>query len=584
MQGRHAVVGALLAIGAIAALVGGAGASREPQIQLAPAGVYETGIYDEVAAEIAAFDPKSERLFVTNSADGTLDVLDASDPETPTRLFSIDLSAFGGDPTSVAVHRGLVAVALVAEPATDPGTVAFFDVDGDPLGSVTVGSLPDMVVFIPNGRRLLVANEGEPSDDYAIDPAGTVAVIDLPWHRSWLSSSHVELVGFEGFEEDELDPSVRIFGPGASVAQDLEPEYIAVSKDGRKAWVTLQEGNAIAELDLKRERFTEIYGLGFKDHSLADNGLDASDRDGPAGGKTVNIRPWPVLGMYQPDALAAFRSRGRTYLVTANEGDARDYSALAEEVRVGASSYILDPATFPDAATLKASANLGRLTVTSATGDTDGDGDYDRIHSFGGRSFSIWESDGDQVWDSGERLERLNTTLGEFNSDNAENDSWDTRSDNKGPEPEGVTVGEIGGRSYAFVGLERIGGVAVYDVSKPRDPLFVQYLNRRDFSGDAEAGTAGDLGPEGLLFIPKHDSPVGSPLLVVTNEVSGSTRIFDDHEALTPTTPHKAVEAAEAAGRIAPGVGGRRSGRANRAGCWRPQERPGESRRSSRDS
>ena len=153
--------------------------------------------------------------------------------------------------------------------------------------------------------------------------------------------------------------------------------------------MTLQEANAIAELDLKRERFSAIQGLGFKDHSRAGNAFDASDRDGPAGDKAVNIRSWPVLSMYQPDALAAFEVRGRTYLVTANEGDARDYAAFAEEVRVGAGSYVLDPAVFPDAATLKANANLGRLTVTTATGDTDADGDYDAIHAFGGRSFSI---------------------------------------------------------------------------------------------------------------------------------------------------------------------------------------------------
>jgi hypothetical protein len=186
--------------------------------------------------------------------------------------------------------------------------------------------------------------------------------------------------------EDELRAAgVRIYGPGASVSQDLEPEYIAVDPKRDRAYVTLQENNAVGVLDLDgRPRFTRIVPLGSKDHSQPGSGLDASDRD-----DRVNIETWPVNGMYQPDAIAAFEAKGGTFLVTANEGDARDYAAFAEEVRVGAGSYVLDPAVFPDAATLKANANLGRLTVTTATGDTDADGDYDAIHAFGGRSFSI---------------------------------------------------------------------------------------------------------------------------------------------------------------------------------------------------
>ena len=530
MHGRRLVLAGLLAIGiAGAGLTAGSSAAHRDTIELVPLGVYETGIFEGTASEISAYDSRSERLFVTNSADDTLDVLDASDPDDPTKLFAIDLSAYGVDPTSVAVDRGLVAVGVVAETKTDPGQVAFFETDGDELGAVTVGALPDNVVFTPDGRRILVANEGEPNDEYTVDPEGSVAIIELPRHRRHLEDSDVTIAGFEDFSADDLDPSVRIFGPGASVAQDLEPEYIAVSENGRTAWVTLQEGNAIAELDIRDGEFEEINGLGFKNHSLSGKGLDASDRDGPGNTRAVNIRSWPVHGMYMPDTIAAFKDRGRTYLVMSNEGDARDYDGFAEEVRVGASAYALDPTVFPPdvAAMLKQNANLGRLTVTSATGDTDGDGDFDVIHPFGGRSFSIRTTDGDLVWDSREALERLNTTVGEFNSDNAENGSWDTRSDNKGPEPEGLAYAEIRGRSYVFVGLERIGGVAVYDVSRPQSPEFVQYVNTRDFAGDPEAGTAGDLGPEGLLFIPKSDSPTRSPLLVVTNEISGSTRFFE---------------------------------------------------------
>ena len=526
MSARSFGVVALLVACAATFSAGMAGAAKEKTVALEALGSYETGIYDAVAAEIGAFDPASKRVFVTNSADGALDVLDVSDPVSPVKIDAIDLSELGGDPTSVAVDRGLVAVAVVADPKTDPGTVAFFDTDGNPFGSVEVGALPDMLVFTPNGRQLLVANEGEPNDAYTIDPEGTVAIVDLPADRRRLDAATVTLAGFDAFAEEDLDPSIRIFGPGASVAQDLEPEYVTVSHDSGTAWVSLQEANAIAELDLQERSVVAVRGLGFKDHSLAANPLDASDRDGPGNSPAVNIRSWPVLGMYQPDAIASYHVKGETYVVTANEGDARDYDGFAEEIRVGSSSYQLDPAAFPPAlaAQLKANAALGRLTVTSASGDTDGDGDFDQIHAFGARSFSIRRTDGTLVWDSGAALERLNTTVGEFNSDNAENGSWDTRSDNKGPEPEGIAVGKIEGRWYAFVGLERIGGIAVFDITDPAAPRLDDYVNPRDFAGDAEAGTAGDLGPEGITFVPAAESPSGEAMLFVTNEVSGSTR------------------------------------------------------------
>jgi Ca2+-binding RTX toxin-like protein len=252
------------------------------------------------------------------------------------------------------------------------------------------------------------------------------------------------------------------------------------------------------------------------------NALDASDEDG-----NINIRNWPVQGMYQPDAIATFAVNGETYIVTANEGDARDYDGFSEEVRVA--DLTLDPDAFPNADELQAEAALGRLTVTNTLGDPDGDGDFDQLFSFGARSFSIWDSAGNLVFDSGDDFERITAELlpDEFNSDNDENDSLDSRSDAKGPEPEGVVTGVVDGRTYAFIGLERIGGIMVYDVTNPVSPSFVQYINTRDFEGNAEAGTAGDLGPEGLVFIAAEDSPTGRPLLAVANEVSGSTTLYD---------------------------------------------------------
>jgi hypothetical protein len=268
-------------------------------------------------------------------------------------------------------------------------------------------------------------------------------------------------------------------------------------------------------------KITSIVPLGFKDHSEAGNGFDASNRD-----DAINIQTHPVFGMYQPDAIATYEVQGETYVVTANEGDARDYDGFSEEDRV--KDLDLDPTAFPDADTLQADENLGRLNITTTLGDTDGDGDYDQLFAYGARSFSIWDAEGNLVWDSGDQFEQKLAALlpDDFNATNDENDSFDNRSDDKGPEPEGVTIGRVGSRIYAFIGLERVGGIMMYDITDPDNPQFVNYVNNRDFSGDAEAGTAGDLGPEGVLFIDQDQSPTGQNLLVVTNEISGTTTVY----------------------------------------------------------
>ncbi len=490
-------------------------------IQLNKIGGYETGIFDEGAAEISAFDPASNRLFVINADDASIDVLDLSVPSNPSFLFAIDITPYGDQANSVAVDAGRVAAAIEADPSQDPGSVVFFDTDGNFLSQVTVGALPDMLTFTPDGRHVLVANEGEPDDDYIVDPEGSVSIIRALPNASQIKQKDVRTVGFSAFNHVNLDNSIRIFGPGASVAQDLEPEYIAVSDDSRTAYVAMQENNALAVIDIRRSRVLALKGLGFKDHNEAGNGLDASNRD-----DAINIANWPVYGMYQPDAIAYYRAGGRGFIVSANEGDSRDYDGYSEEELV--EDLNLDPTIFPDAETLQAEENLGRLKTTSATGDIDGDGYFEKLFSYGARSFSIWSETGKLIYDSGDEFEQITAAQipDDFNSTNDENDSFDNRSDDKGPEPEGVVVGEVDGRSYAFIGLERVGGIMVYDISRPRHPSFVQYVNSRDFSGDAEAGTAGDLAPEGLLFIDAHDSPNGYPLLVVSYEVSGTVAIF----------------------------------------------------------
>jgi hypothetical protein len=468
------------------------------------------------AAEITAYDDVSKRLFVVNGALGTVDVLDLRDPAAPEKVATLSLAALGGSANSVAAHGGVIAVAVEATPRTAPGTVAFYRATTlELISSVRVGALPDMLTFTPDGRRVLVANEGEPDDAYTVDPEGSVSVIDV----SNVNRPTVRTASFAAFNGQAAAlraSGVRVFGPNATVAQDLEPEYVAVSEDGRTAWVTLQENNALAVVDVASATVTRVLPLGYKDHTLAGRGLDASDRDGQ-----VNVRPWPVFGMYQPDAIAAYSAGGQTYLVTANEGDARDYAGLREEARVG--TLALNPAVFTDAACggpCTAAARLGRLTVTTQLGRNPATGRYDALYAFGARSVSIWTADGRQVWDSGDELEQRTRALPNvaFNAGNS-NNTFDDRSDNKGPEPEGVALGRLGDKTFAFVGLERVGGVMVFDVTAPTAPRYVTYLNTRD-------GTAGDLGPEGVTFVPAVRSPNKRPLLIVGNEVSGTTAVY----------------------------------------------------------
>ena len=896
------------------------------QIELEPIGTYASGLFDMSASEIVAHDPRTQRIFVVNAAVGHVDVIDITNPTQPIFLSQIDVSSYGASANSVDVYEGVVVVAVEADPAQSPGTVVFFDADGNFLNAVAVGALPDMLTFTPNGRYVLVANEGQP-DTYeepgeTNDPEGSVSVINMLRGASNLTRADVRTANFRRFTAADLDPDIRIFGPFASVAQDIEPEYIAVSDDSRRAWVVLQENNAIAALDIATATIIEILPLGSKNYvrdlallrtftfenlpvlgttaagqeillggfsglffegtnprngnlqfithpdrgpnadsvdtdgdgirerpfplpdyqaqwlrfelapdtghlvitetiglvhpdgtpitglpnlegqpglahadeipidllgnvlerdlfgadmegivraddgtywmvdeyrpaiyhfspigvlinrfvpagsnaggmnvgveaippifaqrranrgfeavayrddilyafiqspidnpdvpndaaskagnsirilafdtgtqqsigqylymlegsgidkigdavAIADgeflvierdsrmgrdsqkkifridirnatnihgmnedivlesltvrellgkgitpvtkvlavdlveagydfadkpeglaligenslailndndfrlaggfdpdtglldanpdaqdavlgiittrsNGLDPSNRD-----DAINITHWPVRGLYQPDAIATFKSLGETFLITANEGDARDYDHFSEEARVA--DLVLDPSVFD--AELQADDQLGRLKTTTVSGDADGDGQHETIFSYGARSFSIWTPDGQLVFDSGDDFERIiaEQIPNDFNSTNDENDSFDARSDDKGPEPEGLAIGKIDGQTYAFIGLERVGGIMVYNVTDPYAPTFVQYVNNRNFAGDAEAGTAGDLGPEGLLFIDAIDSPIGTPLLVVGNEVSGTTTIF----------------------------------------------------------
>lgn len=486
-------------------------------IELSVLGTYKSGIIDDSAAEIVAYDARYKRVYVTNASTDAIDVLSVRNPRYPSKLYSIDLSLYGS-PNSVAFSKGIIAVAVEAVVKQDAGSVVLFNRRGKLLKQLTVGALPDMLTFTPDGSKIIVANEGEPNDSYTVDPQGSISVITLSKPVREMQQSAVATASFDAFNDIQLTNSLRVFGPGASVAQDLEPEYITVSADSKTAYVTLQENNGLAIVDIATASVTSVLGLGTKSFNSVQTAIDASDKD-----NAINIQPWPVKGFYQPDTIASYEFNGETYLVTANEGDARDYDGFSEEDRVD--SLNLNPLNLAANPNLQDGDQLGRLKTTTVNGDLDNDGLVDQIFAYGGRSFSIWNVAGNLVFDSGSDFARI-TAATDARLFNANNNEADKRSDDKGAEPEALTVGKIGRDTYAFIGLERAGGIMVYNVTDPLSPYFVQYINNINPDGDIDAGTAGDVAPEGIVFVPARKSPIHKPMLIVSNEVSGTTTTY----------------------------------------------------------
>jgi hypothetical protein len=486
---------------------------------------FTNGAFANNSAEIVAHDPISQRLFVANSIGKKLDIIDFSNPSSMATINSVDISVYGNI-NSVAVKNGIVACAIENTTPELNGFVVFFNTNGVFQKQVTVGALPDMITFNHAGTKVLTANEGQPNSNYSVDPEGSVSIIDISGGIAALSQSQVTTALFTAFNTQMVSlkaSGVRIYGPGSTVAQDMEPEYITVSEDDLTAYVVLQENNAFGYVDLTTNTITDIKPLGFKDHSALGNGLDATNT-----GTNVNIANWPIKGMYLPDAVSHFNVGGIEYLITANEGDARaDYgTANNEETSIGASTYSLDPIAFPHAAVMKNNANLGKLKCTNRLGDNDNDGDFDEIYTFGARSFSIWNATtGALVYDSGDDLEEITSNDpvygAMFNSSNT-NITKKDRSDDKGPEPEGVVVATIAGNLYAFVSMERVGGLMVFNINNPATPQFVQYINNRGLTG-----LTGDRGPEGIIYVTQQNSPTGKALVVLGNEVSSSVSVYE---------------------------------------------------------
>jgi hypothetical protein len=475
------------------------------------------------SAEIAAHDPASQRLFVVNSLGNSLVIMSFANPAAPAILRTINMAPYGLGINGVAVKNGVVACAVESKVSPqDNGSVVFLSTDGNFLNQVTVGAMPDMITFTPDGKKVLTANEGEPNNAYTIDPEGSVSIIDISRGLRTLSQSSVTTLTFaayDGQEEQLRAQGIRAY-PGRQFSKDAEPEYITVSDDSKTAWVVLQENNAFAVIDLKQNVLTDLWPLGYKDHMAFGSGLDASDQGGQ-----IHLANWPIKGVYMPDAIANYKAKGKTYLVGANEGDDREWSGDNERRRFAHADINLDPAVFPHADFLKQNFNLGRLNVTKASGRRNSAGQFAEVHLIGGRSFAIWNADTKElVYDSGDDFELFFAQHPEyrhlFNS-NHEANNFKARSSSKGPEPEGVVLAQITNKTYAFVSLERMGGIMVYDITDPTAVRFVDYTTSRRL--DAYGG---DNGTEGIIYIDKNDSPDGQPYLVCANEVSSTVSVY----------------------------------------------------------
>lgn len=579
---RSLFAGGLLTLGIGAMLITpGTVANAVPPIaagglQLVPVGTYDGGGY--ARAEIVSYDAASKRMFVNNGAQNRIDIVSIENPASPTLVSSFDISSYNGYTNSVAAANGIVAVAIDVTATTasngrktaNNGKIVLLDTDGTLIRSLDVGVQPDHVGFSPDKTKILVAGEGEPlcaNDDPATvgtdestdpalvtDPNGTVSIIDV---ANGAANATVTTLDFSAFDKTALlAEGVRVFFPNSTAAQDLEPEYIAVSPDNSKAFVTLQEANAIAVVNLTTSSIEDVVSLGYKDWGAASGNLliDASDKDNGSSGAARNMVSYagvPLKGMYMPDTIASFARNGQTYIVTANEGDSRDWSCYKEEARMGDAGFnAIWTASGVDATTYKTVLRLSRLKTTmafpsSSTGSSS-------LYAYGARSFTIWNSAGGKVWDSGSQFEEIiqrdfptcfnsdadtgtnNVNTGAQMAASICSSRFDGRSDDKGVEPEAIATGVIGAQTFAFIGLERVGGVMVYDISNPTNPQFVTYKNPA-IDGSTGAG-ATDVSPEGMVFVPAAQSPNGTPLLLVANELSGTTTVYEVRVP-SPLTP-----------------------------------------------
>ena len=512
--------------------------------------ITQLGVYDSqsgaTGAEIASYHPATKQVYITNGARNRVDIVSIADPANPRFVGDINVSNYGDNINSVAVGKYVVAIAVHRSPtfAADgtptllTGKLVIARPSGSVIGSIDLGgSQPDSVTFTPDGLTALVAIEGEPicakdnaattsvneSLDYALakDPRGAVAVVDLRNPKT----AKAKLAGFSKFiaaEAKSLGLVVSLTSKDPVV--DFEPEFVSPANNNF-AYVSLQEANAIAELDIKRATITKIYSAGTTD--LSKTPFDLSDRDSSGGPSTFSN----VIGLAMPDALAAFTIGKDNYFVSANEGDDRaDWTCFKAVDDKRAKDLKVDPAAFPNWSSESADARLGRAKVNPNIGDSNGDGLYEKIHLLSNRSFSIFKN-GTRIYDSGNLLEQLQiTALGVANI----NGEWNTttgayvgqaRSDDKGPEPEGVTVGMVGTSRIAVVGMERMSALLFVDITNPAVPTVIKWEQMLPLSTIVPGKPGLTWSPEGLVFVSAKDSPTGKPLVLTAYEVSGSLSI-----------------------------------------------------------
>lgn len=493
-------------------------------LDLTQIGRYNSGVMnpDGGSAEIVVYNNVNDCAYVINGVKGTLDCVSLSGLASTNSVQDLSateidvknlVSGFTyGDMTSVAVSPDgqTLAAAIQAEAYDANGYVALFSCGAD--GGLTfqraieVGVQPDMVTFTPDGTKILTANEGEPRLGYVdgSDPAGTVSIIDA-------TSGAAVNVGFDAFDHETLAGMGIILKKNTAPAVDLEPEYIAASND--KAYVSLQEANAIAVIDLDAERVDGIYSAGFED--LGETAFDINKDD-----EQYAARTYPgVKSIRMPDGISLYEANGKTYLLTANEGDSREWG---EEDTEGfyLNELEVDGGMASPAGNIKEGEVAGKVVYFDSS-DYDGlDANTDYL--FGGRSFTIFEVSATgmtEVYSSGNDFEAKTGAYvpDNFNCSN-DDKSIDDRSGKKGPEAESVITGEVDGRTYAFVTLERTSGIMVYDITDPANATYVNYINSRDFSEDVKD----DVSVEGMSFVPAVDSATGQALLLAACEVSGT--------------------------------------------------------------
>lgn len=524
----------------------------------------------EGAAEIVAYQASKKWIYAINSSgdEAVVNIIPADTFDTAalvqdnegivsaTNLTSAITLTLNdntpGDANSIAIDENnqMLAVAMAAKNVGEAGQIAFYDISGDTpafIKNVPAGFLPDMVTFNHDGTKVVVANEGEPNGDYSIDPEGSVSIINIVEGVVADTATNIDFTTYNS-QQAELESDGFVFANptgrtingnviNTTVAMDLEPEYVSISKDNKYAYVSIQENNGLAIINLE-DNSVELKALGFKDWS--DLQIDASDKDGG-----VNFKSYPGLyGMYQPDTISSFSWKGANFIVSANEGDAREYffdvtdeadcaakGGLDYDEDDGCLAYI-DESRVEDL-TLAANFDylnnddddIGRLKVSTVKGDTNDDGQYESLYAYGARSFTIWDSNGLVVFDSGDDIGRITASVhGEAFNNNEDENEGDTRSDDKGAEPEALTIGTIDERTFAFIGLERMGGIMVYDITNPYDVQFEDYFYNRGVIEGADI--TGDLAPEGMVFVPAEQSATGEPLLITGNEISGSIAVW----------------------------------------------------------